>query len=151
MNLTSQKRIAAELMRCGVTRVRVKETKEAEEALTREDVRQLIQQGVIWKIQKKGTSRAKARHILKQKKRGRRRGSGSKKGRLTKSKPAWMSVIRAQRKLLADYRDAGQLSTANYRVLYGRTKGGMFRSKKHLLTYMREHDMLTIKAKGRKK
>jgi len=105
MNLSTQKRIASEILKCGITRVRVKESKEVGEALTREDIRSLIQKGEIWKIQKKGTSRGKARKLLKQKRRGRRRGAGSKKGRVRTKKKDWIKGIRAQRRLLAEFRD----------------------------------------------
>ena len=69
MNLSTQKRIAAEIMKCGVSRIRIKEDKDVEEALTREDIRNLIKKGLIKRIQKKGTSRVHARAILRQKKR----------------------------------------------------------------------------------
>jgi len=150
MNLSTQKRIASEILKCGITRVRVKEDKDVGEALTREDIRVLIKKGLIWKIQKKGTSRAHARVRLKQKARGRRRGPGSKKGRIVKKKENWMSIIRAQRKLLAELRDSDKLKKRDYGVLYLRAKGGMFRNKKHMLSYLKEHDYLK-KAKGEKK
>jgi len=140
MNLSTQKRLASEILGCGISRVRIKEAKESEEALTREDIRALIRKGLIWKIQKKGTSRGKARKILRQKKRGRRRGSGSKSGKAQKGD--WPSLIRAQRRLLAELRDKEMVKKGDYRLLYRRAKGGMFRSRKHLLSYIREHDML---------
>lgn len=142
MNLTTQKRLAADILKCGLSRVRVKEAKEVEEALTREDVRGLISQGLIWKIQKKGTSRGKARLLLKQKARGRRRGSGSKKGHHAEGKRDWVLRIRAQRRLLSELRAAKELELGEYRLIYRRAKGGMFRNKKHMLSYLKEHDLL---------
>lgn len=150
MNLTTQKRIAAELLKCGVTRVRVKEDKEVDDALTREDIRNLIKKKMIWKIQKKGTSRVKARVILKQKSRGRRRGDGSKKGKVVKKKEKWMSLIRAQRKTLMELRETGKLKREDYRTLYMRAKGGMFRNKKHMLSYMKDKDLIKIKTPAKK-
>ena len=151
MNLTTQKRIAAEILKCGVSRIRVKETKEVEEALTREDIRGLIKNGMIKKIQKKGTSRVKARHILKQKQRGRRRGAGSKKGSVNKKKENWMSLIRAQRRVLMEMRGKGLIDKADYQTLYLRAKGGMFRNRKHMISYMRERDMVKKPAAKRGK
>ncbi len=146
--LKTQKRIAAEIMKCGVSRVRVVEEKDVGEALTREDVRLLIKKGKLKKVQKKGTSRVKARKLLSQKKRGRRRGDGSKKGVVRDKKGDWMSVIRAQRKALAELRDSGRLAGGAYRTLYLRAKGGMFRSKKHMMTYAREREFLKARPKG---
>lgn len=139
MKLTTQKRIAAELLGCGLSRVRITQEKDVEEAITREDVRQLIKKGLIKKASKKGTSRAQARQLLKQKARGRRRGAGSKKGRVSERKSDWIKNVRAQRRLLSENR---QSLGKEYGVLYGRVKGGMFRSKKHLLTYMKERELL---------
>lgn len=142
MNLSTQKRLAAALLKCGISRVRVKESKEVEEALTREDIRGLIAKGFIWKIQKKGTSRAYANHLLRQKSRGRRRGAGNKRGKDRKTKDHWISIIRAQRKLLAELRDSGTLSSQDYHLLYLRAKGGMFRTKRHLLSTLKEQGFL---------
>ena len=63
-------------MKCGISRVRIKQTEEVEEALTREDIRGLIQKGEIWSVQKKGTSKFASKKKLEQKKKGRMRGPG---------------------------------------------------------------------------
>jgi len=55
-------------MKCGVSRVRITQSEEVEEALTREDIRGLIQKGMIWSVQKKGTSKFKSKKKLEQKK-----------------------------------------------------------------------------------
>lgn len=145
MKLDSQKRIASEILKCGVTRVRITPSKEVEEALTREDIRVLIRKGMIKAVQKKGTSRTKARKLLAQKKKGRRRGTGKRKGKAgatTPSKRLWIKQIRAQRRLLRDLRDSGRLEVRQYRKLILMAKGGAFRSKKHLLFHIKEKDIL---------
>ncbi|MBI4021714.1 MAG: 50S ribosomal protein L19e [Candidatus Aenigmarchaeota archaeon] len=128
MNLTTQKRLAAAIMKCGVSRVRITQEKEAAEAITREDVRELIKKGIIGKTPEKGTSRGHARMLLRQKRRGRRRGPGSKKGK--QRIETWIPRVRAQRAILA--------TSDQKTALYRRVKGGIFRSKKHLLTHMKE-------------
>ena len=147
MNLTTQKRIAAEILKCGIHRVRLKETKDVGEALTREDIRGLIKEKLIWKVQIKGTSRVKARHLLKQKKRGRRRGPGSKKGQPGVGKTLWVARVRAQRQLLRDLRESKRLQADSYQTIYLRVKGGMFRSKKHLQSYLKEHELIIRRKK----
>ena len=57
MGLNSQKKIAASLLKCGASRIRIKQSKEVDEALTRNDIRELIKKGYIWKEQKKGSSK----------------------------------------------------------------------------------------------
>jgi len=133
------------MMKCGVSRVRFASESEVAEALTRDDIRRLIVRGVIYKIQKHGTSRGHAREILRQKKRGRRRGPGSVKGKWGSrhpSKEQWMNTIRPLRRLLAELRDSEQLTRKNYRMLYMQAKGGMFRNRKHMMLHIREEELL---------
>lgn len=155
MDLRSQKSMAAKILKCGASRIRIDTStedarKEVGEALTREDIRVLIRKGLIRKVQKKGSSRAKARKILMQKKRGRRKGTGSRKGgkksRMSK-KAAWIKVVKPLRRFLRKLRDSGQIDKKDYRRLYMRIKGGMFRNKKHLLFYLKEHELLKPIAK----
>jgi large subunit ribosomal protein L19e len=145
MDMGSQKRIAARIMKCGVSRVRIKPSEEVEEALTREDIRGLIQKGQIWSVQKKGTSKFASKKKLEQKGKGRMRGPGRRKG--TKGarkndKTKWIEKVRPLRRLLAELREGGQIERQDYGILYKRVKGGFFRNRKHLLYYLREHDML---------
>lgn len=145
MDASSQKRIAAEIMKCGISRVRIKQTEEVEEALTREDIRGLIQKGMIWSVQKKGTSKFASKKKLEQKKKGRMRGPGRRKG--TKGarkndKTKWIEKVRPLRRLLSELREAEQVSRENYGILYRRVKGGFFRNKSHLMFYLKDHDML---------
>jgi large subunit ribosomal protein L19e len=145
MGLDSQKRIASQLMKCGVSRVRVKDEKQATEALTRNDIRDLIQKGVIVKIQKKGSSKFRWKHKLQQKKRGRKRGFGSRKGTANARKPEkekWMETVRPLRHVLVNMRENGQIDKKTFREVYMKIKGGMFRSKSHLMLYVKEHELL---------
>jgi len=51
-NIRAVKRMAANLLKCGITKVWIdpEKTEEAKKAITREDVRKLIKKGVIKKI-----------------------------------------------------------------------------------------------------
>jgi large subunit ribosomal protein L19e len=145
MDMGSQKRIAARIMKCGVSRVRIKPSEEVEEALTREDIRGLIQKGMIWSVQKKGTSKFASKKKLEQKRKGRMRGPGRRKG--TKGarkndKTKWIEKVRPLRRLLTELREDGRIGRQDYGILYRRVKGGFFRNRKHLLYYLKEHDML---------
>jgi large subunit ribosomal protein L19e len=153
MPIKQQKIIAAQLMKCGVSRVKVRSVGDVEEALTRDDIRKLIVLGTIYKIQKQGTSRGHAREILRQKKRGRRRGPGSVKGKWgsrNPSKKKWISTIRPLRRMLAELRDSKQLSPKNYRILYRKAKGGAFRSKKHMMLHIKEEELMRSEASDKK-
>jgi len=149
MSVLSQKRIAAQLMKCGVTRIKINSAKEVEEALTRTDVRDLIKKGVITKIQKKGTTKAYSKIIRAQKKKGRRKFDGSKKGKAgarTYYKGLWITKIRTLRVLLKELKDNKQIERKDYNSLYSKANGGIFRDKKHLLNYVKENEIL----KGKK-
>jgi large subunit ribosomal protein L19e len=143
VNLSVQKRIAADVLSCGVHRVQL-DTSRAEEismAITREDIRKLIHRGLIKKKPEKATSRVRARKRTLQKKKGRRKGQGKRKGtknaRMSK-KARWMQRIRPQRRELKSMRDARYIDKNAYRKLYRMAKGGGFRSVAHLRTYIEE-------------
>ena len=143
MNLRVQKRIASELMKCGVNRVRFdpEHLDNISRAITREDMRKLIKKGFVKKKKIQGISRGRTRKIEAQKKKGRRKGPGRRQGtsnaRLSK-KERWMIKIRAQRKFLNVLKEAGDISRSLYRQLYLKAKGGIFRSKAHIKTFI-EH------------
>ena len=155
MDSSSQKRIASDIMKCGVSRVRIKTSEDVEEALTREDIRELIQKGIIWSVQKRGTSKFASKKKLEQKKKGRMRGPGRRKGTSgarKNDKTKWIEKVRPLRRLLAELREAEQIPREDYGLLYRRIKGGFFRNKKHLLYYLKERDILKgSKRDGRKK
>ncbi len=136
-----QKRLASDLLKSGKNRVKFNEEKlkEISEAITRNDIRDLIKKKAITVKKKKGVSRVRARKRHEQRKKGRRRGHGTWKGKKTARTPkkrAWINRIRPQRKLLKYLRDKGILTPQIYRKLYRLAKGGFFRSKSHLKIYI---------------
>ncbi len=154
MSFASQKRIAAKILKCGVSRVKIQSVKEVEEALTRQDIRNLIRRGIIKKIQKKGTSKFYSRKRMMQKKKGRRRGIGSRKGSPRTKNPkkkSWIKAVRTLRKFLKELKASGRIDSKTYTKTYLQIKGGSFRSKKHLMLYLKEHELLKEAAKKEKK
>ncbi len=137
VNLAKQKRIAAAVLKVGRGRVWIdpEASEKVAEAITREDIRGLIDDGVIAAHQVLGVSKGRARFIARQKALGRRRGHGSRKG--TKGarasrKRRWIIKIRALRRRLHELREEGVVDRTTYRKLYGKAKGGEFRSIAHL-------------------
>jgi large subunit ribosomal protein L19e len=146
MNLTVQKRIAAQVMSCGINRVWL-DTERAEEismAITREDIRKLVHRGLIRKKPEKAISKVRTRQRTLQRKKGRRKGQGKRKGtanaRFSKKK-RWMQRIRPLRRELKNMRDSRFIEKNVYRRLYRMAKGGAFRSVHHLSSYMEEHGL----------
>ena len=146
MKLNSQKKIAADILKCSPKRVRFDEQalESISEAITKQDLRELIKEGVISKKPVKGQSRVRANKRLVQKRKGRRSGPGTHKGKKTArlpSKKSWMTRIRAQRKLLQELKQEEVITPRVYRDLYAKAKGGFFRSRRHINLYIDEHDM----------
>lgn len=137
MDLKTQKRMASDIMDVGKDRVWINpdEQEKVDEAITRKDIRNLIEGGTIQKKDEKGTSKGRAKHIKKQKKKGRRKGQGSRKGKKgarKSDKTKWMEKIRAIRERLKEMRDEEEITSDQYRKLYDMSKGGFFRDTKHL-------------------
>jgi len=140
-DLRNQRRMAADLLKCGTKRVWMDHDRidEIAKAVTKEDIRILINGKAIKASQKKGISSARKKYIKKQKDKGRRSGHGSRKGakyaRLTK-KERWMKTIRPIRSYLKDLRSDKKITATTYRKYYRKAKGGEFRSRHHLETHL---------------
>ncbi|MBW1903639.1 MAG: 50S ribosomal protein L19e [Deltaproteobacteria bacterium] len=139
MKLRTQRRVASKLLKCGSERVTFdpEQLDKIAQAITREDIRKLISDGVISKKQAKGISRARANVRMFKKRKGLRRGIGKRKGTANArlgDKKKWMLKIRAQRKLLVILKTAGDITRQAYRKLYRMAKGNAFRDKGHLRT-----------------
>jgi large subunit ribosomal protein L19e len=144
VKLTTQKRLAAEVMKVGETRVWIDPQFEDEVslAITKDDIRRLVDEGAIQKKQIVGVSRGRARFVLAQKRKGQRKGLGHRKGKATATlsqKKRWMHKIRPLRNELSRLRDERKITRQVYRELYLKAKGNAFRNTAHLRTYIREH------------
>lgn len=148
MILGSQRRLAARLLKCGEHRVWFDPTRltEIKESITKKDVRKLINDLAIQKRQKQGISRGRARHHEGQKRKGRRQGfgthEGSKFARLPK-KRRWIDKIRVQRSFIKELKEKKLIDPAMFHTLYRKTKGGFFRSRRHIKLYLEEHNKIT--------
>ncbi len=139
MDLNQVKSIAKKVLKVGKKRVKITKPEEAMQAMTREDVRDLVRKKAIKKEKSKGTSKVRARKRKEQKKKGRQRGKGKRKGAIKariNKKEKWMQKIRAQRNYLKEIKP--KLKEDAYRKLYMMCKGGYFRSKAHLNLYIKE-------------
>jgi large subunit ribosomal protein L19e len=141
-DLSNQRRLAAALLKCGEGRVWIDPASQEElaDAVTRSDLRSAIKAGVIRRKPVQGTSRVRARRHALEVKKGRHSGPGSRRGTPSSRVPRkerWMRRIRAQREALAELRAQRKITPAVYREFYRRAKGGMFRSRAHLLSNLR--------------
>ncbi len=147
MQVTNQKRMAASILskqegkEVGLNRVWIHPAyiDQVATAVQKEEIRELIEEGVIRSKPVKGTSRVRARLATKQKSKGRRKGHGSRAGSKnarTPRKQLWMRKIRSQRKVLKEMRENGSLTASRYRYFYRKAKGGTYRSVAHMKTYL---------------
>ncbi|RPH29365.1 50S ribosomal protein L19e [bacterium] len=136
-DLANQRRIAAEVLKCGENRVWFDPEKltEIEAAISRADMRSLVEQGIVVARQKKGVSRGRARLLEEKRAYGHCKGPGRRKGASgarSPSKRQWIQKIRAIRRSLREMREAGDVDPHLYRVLYRKAAGGQFRSVAHM-------------------
>lgn len=147
MNLAAQRRMAAAIMKCGENRVYIDPLliEDVKMAITREDVRNLIKEGIIQKKYKIGISSYRKNLRHERRKRGRGKGLGKRKGTQNArnpSKRAWIKKIRPIRRELRKLRDRKLITVSNYRKLYKNAKGGMFISVNQLHRHIKEKELL---------
>jgi len=140
MNL--QKKLAAHILKVGQSKVWLDptKTKDIVAAITKADVRRLIQKKYIKALPDKVK--------MPRKKSKRRRGIGSVKGKKharLAAKKRWIIVVRPLRRMLKELRKSGEIDKATYRKLYLMVKGGMFRSRSHLRIYLEQRNIIKKK------
>lgn len=134
-----QKKLAAQILKVGESRIWLdpSKQKDIEAAITKADIRKLIQKGYIKALPEK-------LHKPKER-RKKRKGPGSRKGAkgaILSAKRRWILTVRPLRKMLKELRDSGQIDKQTYKKLYKLVKGGMFRSRAHLKIYLEQHGLL---------
>ncbi len=153
MKLTNQKRLAADIMKIGKSRVWInpERVEDVEEVITRAEIRGLINDGVIQALPQKGISRGRARIRHLQKKKGRRRGHGSRSGgktSLLSKKKRWAIKIRAIRKRLKVLVDSRVIQRSTYRRLYLLSKGGVFDNVRQVEQYIEANQLARRRSIG---
>ena len=141
MQITNQKRLAARLLGCGVNRVWIHPSfvDQVASAVQTDDIREFIDEGWIKAKPMKGTSRVRARARLEQKRKGRRKGQGTRAGSANARNPRknrWVRTIRSQRRVLKELRDDETIEPSQYRRYYLKAKGGFYRSIAHMRSQM---------------
>jgi len=103
--------------------------------ISREEVRKLIEDGIIKIKQKRGQVWRKE----KIRKRRKRRGPGSKKGKRIKvKKEEYVLRVRGLRKFLRELYDRGAMDSETYRKLRMMIKAGVIRSKSRIKSYLEQ-------------
>ena len=145
--LDVQRRLAAQILKCGANRIKFdpERLEEIKESITKSDIRSLINKGAISKSRLHNTSSYWTKIRKTQKSYGKQKGHGSRKGKKTarlNPKRAWMNKIRLQRNFIKNLRDIGSISITDYHELYMKSKGGFFRSLRHIKMYTNERGFI---------
>ncbi|MEM7819830.1 MAG: 50S ribosomal protein L19e [Candidatus Aenigmatarchaeota archaeon] len=156
MDLKSQKNMAARILGCGKSRIWIDPSRVADvaEAITANDIRKFINDGIIKVIPKSGLSSFRKKKLIKQKSKGRRKGIGTRKGckgARTPKKKIWMKRIRTIRKLLRELKNNNKIDNKTYREMYNKSKSGFFRNKSHVMIYLQRNKLLKEDIKEDKK
>jgi len=140
-DLRNQKRMAADILKCGENRVWIDPDKidDIQDCITRGDIRTAIDSGLIKAKVKEGTSKGRIRYAAQQKASGKRKGPGSRKGAANARVPekkAWIQTIRPIREELKQLRADGKITPSVYRLYYRKSKGGVYTSRRNLKQHM---------------
>ena len=145
--MRSKKRLAAKILKVSPKKIKFKAEalEDIKKAITRSDIRGLIAVKQITLSGKPSQSRVRARKIASQKKKGRQKGHGTRKGsqhsKISK-KRKWITRVRSLRELLKHLKEKKLISPKDYRLIYSKIKGGFFRNKRHLKLYLTEQNLL---------
>lgn len=145
-NLTSQRRLASQILKVGQNRVWINPEfmDDVEGAITREEVRKLIHEKIIVSTPEKGVSRSRAKVIRAKKAKGRRSGVGSVTGagyaKVTQ-KQAWMIRVRSLRRKLRQLKAARTITEDTYSQYYRMAGSGRFQSIAELERNLKAADL----------
>ncbi|MFT4312780.1 MAG: 50S ribosomal protein L19e [Candidatus Woesearchaeota archaeon] len=146
MDLKVQKRIAADVLKCSQKNVVLDSSKLAtiKEALTKSDIRDLINSNIIVKKQSPSQSRVRARKIAEQKAKGLQKGPGSRRAKSkvrSKLHEKWLNKVRLERSFIKELREKKLIEVSTYRDLYKKVKGNFFRNKRHIKLHLDEQGL----------
>jgi len=127
MNLKIKKKLAARLLNVGVDRIMFDESRldEIKEALTKQDIRDMIKSKAIIVREKRGRKKTVKRKT--------KRREGKRKKVVKKRKREYIILVRKLRKVLKNLRKASIITKEKYNELRKKVKARAFRSKAHLM------------------
>lgn len=133
MNLRKKKNLAARILKIGKGRIIFAESRldEIKEAITKQDIRELKQDGAIIIREKKG----RKNRLQKKKK---KRSSGNIRKKVNKRKKEYIAMVRKQRAYVKEMKKQGKISNEEFKNIRKKIRNKNFRSKAQLKEYIEE-------------
>ncbi len=132
MNLAKKKELAARTLKVGKERIVFLQSRlnEIKEALTKQDIRDLVKEGAISVKEVCGRR--------KHKKKKRRKSPGNIRKKVNKRKQEYVKLVRKLRGYVSELRKQGVLSREEVLDIRKKIRNKIFRSKAHLKRYIEE-------------
>lgn len=132
MNLNKKKSLAARTLGIGKERIifNVERLEEIKEAITKQDIRDLVAAGAILIREVKGRKVLVSRKL--------RRGPGKVRKKVVDSKRVYMTLTRKLRSYLADLKEKKTLGNEEYQKLRKEIRASAFKSLTHMKERMKE-------------
>jgi len=142
LKLKSIRRIAAKILNTGISKVWIDSSQaaKAREAITAEDVRELVKKGIVKKKRPSFQSKGRARVLKAQKRKGRKKGFGKRKGKAKarmRKKETWTKRVRALRRKWKELKKQESLEGKEFSKAYRLIKGNYFKGRKQLEEFIK--------------
>src|SRR3989344_6529805 len=130
MKLNKKKELAAKTLEVGKSRIIFEKSRleEIKEAITRQDIRDLVAGGAIKIKPVKGR---------KKKERKKSRSAGNIRKKVNKRKQIYVKLTRKLRGYTRELKEQGRINREIYIILRRKIKAKMFRDKRHLQEYIK--------------
>ncbi|MEM0087076.1 MAG: 50S ribosomal protein L19e [Candidatus Micrarchaeaceae archaeon] len=141
MSIKFARRAASEILGRGESSIRFKPDaiQEIKKAITKDDVRKLIENKSIIAVKPKHNISMNSKVLKQKREAGKRRGPGRKKGTLkARGTTPWKKRVRAQRMLLKELKRMGKIDTKTFNSFYMRVTGNSFPNKASLLLHIKD-------------
>lgn len=131
MNLRTKKELAAKTLKVGKERVKFVDARreDIKEAITKQDIRDLIADGAILVKEVKGRKKVRRKN---------KRSPGNIRKKVNKRKKEYVIMTRKLRRYVAELKKQGRLNSEEIAGIRKKIRNRIFRSKAHLKEYLEE-------------